>query len=292
MNGIRKVLSYSDVWLIPKFSPYDTKAGGDLVYSYRDIPLPFYSIPLINAPMDSLGVNIMVTLANSGLSTTIHRFFENVNKQIEKITEYKQRITTGNCVELFVAVGSMAKHYDWIKTLLEYKREFGYAFGFLVDMAHGNTQAAIDTVVFLRTDSLKSGMKYNIMAGNVATRDGFERLANAGANFIRVGIGGGCFVPETLIQTEHGFQKISDVVPGTKVVTHLGTFEEVTDTISYETQEDLIEINGMRCTVNHEFYVVSTKYISLVTEENISSFAKWVRADELTEEYVLIKAEF
>jgi IMP dehydrogenase len=50
------------------------------------------------------------------------------------------------------------------------------------------------------------------MAGNVATREGYERLSKWGANSIRVGIGGGS-ICSTRIQTGHGcptFQSILD----------------------------------------------------------------------------------
>ena len=49
------------------------------------------------------------------------------------------------------------------------------------------------------------------MAGNVATLDGFNRLADWGADSIRVGIGGGS-ICSTRIQTGHGIPTLQSVI--------------------------------------------------------------------------------
>ena len=49
------------------------------------------------------------------------------------------------------------------------------------------------------------------MAGNVATLEGFNRLADWGADSIRVGIGGGS-ICSTRIQTGHGVPTLQSVI--------------------------------------------------------------------------------
>ena len=65
-----------------------------------------------------------------------------------------------------------------------------------IDSSEGYTQYQKDTIAWIRAnygDSVKVG------AGNVVDRDGFRFLAEAGADFIKIGIGGGsiCITRET-----------------------------------------------------------------------------------------------
>jgi IMP dehydrogenase len=80
---------------------------------------------------------------------------------------------------------------------------------FLVDTANGHSDYAIDAVKQLSS----SFPEAHIMAGNIATYDGFKRLAEAGADSIRVGIGGGS-VCTTRIVSGHGMptaQSVSEI---------------------------------------------------------------------------------
>ena len=51
----------------------------------------------------------------------------------------------------------------------------------------------------------------------------------------------------------------------------------------------MIDINGMICTPNHEFYVVSKKDAQIINDDNLTKYAKWVSAGDLSEDYLLIK---
>ena len=94
-------------------------------------------------------------------------------------------------------------------------------------------------------------------------------LINNGARYGQIVIlagGAGCFDGDTLVKTESGYEKISEIKEGTlvwtlneetkikelKPVTELNTFEDHT--------EDILELefdNGEKviCTENHEFYI-------------------------------------
>ena len=78
-----------------------------------------------------------------------------------------------------------------------------------LDVAHGH-HALVRTA--LRTLRKNLGDKIHLMAGNVATLEAFNDLADWGANSIRVGIGGGS-ICSTRINTGHGvptFQSVLD----------------------------------------------------------------------------------
>jgi IMP dehydrogenase len=69
----------------------------------------------------------------------------------------------------------------------------------LIDTANGHSDYAINAVKALRDEF----DDVHIMAGNVATYDGFRRLADAGADSVRVGIGGGSACTTRLV-SGHG----------------------------------------------------------------------------------------
>jgi IMP dehydrogenase len=78
----------------------------------------------------------------------------------------------------------------------------------LVDVANGHSEYAINAVRKLRDEF---GDDLHIMAGNVSTWDGFARLADAGANSIRVGIGGGSACT-TRVVSGHGVPTLASIL--------------------------------------------------------------------------------
>jgi hypothetical protein len=211
-------------------------------------------------------------LTSWNIPVVVHRYFKDYKEQlnaayIPKSDEHR-----------FFAVGSL-KNRAWIDGLLGEGIKH-----FCVDMAHGDTSLCVETTKYLVSQGAM------VMAGNVATKSGFCRLQDVGAWMIRVGIGSGCFTPDTPVMTKDGYKKISEISVGDIVFTHTGELEEVTDLISYETDEELYKINDqIECTSNHEFYVIHRDHQYNVNEDNIHHYAKWIRADELSEDYLLIE---
>ena len=66
-----------------------------------------------------------------------------------------------------------------------------------------------------------------------------------------------------------------------KVLTHTNTYQKVIDILQFQYTGKLYEINGIKCTPNHEFYVINTSDSDKVTEENISEYAFWVKAEDI-----------
>ncbi|HAW96618.1 MAG TPA: IMP dehydrogenase, partial [Phycisphaerales bacterium] len=76
----------------------------------------------------------------------------------------------------------------------------------VVDTAHGHSQNVIDTV-----RELKSRYDIDIIAGNVATRDGALALADAGADAVKVGIGPGS-ICTTRVVTGIGVPQVTAIL--------------------------------------------------------------------------------
>lgn len=199
MDSIRKVYSYNDVLLSPRHSDLDHLTDANLLCDYN-APQSFTSIPVINAPMDTVcSIPLLNCLDRNSLAMTVHRLFNAVEEQIDFLVN-------GGCTlpSCFVAVGNMDKWKGWIDTLLDWRHDTGRKFGILVDVANGDTKATVKTVEYLR------GFNINIMAGNVATKSGFSRLQEAGANFIRVGLGGSS-ICSTRLATGFGIPTLTSV---------------------------------------------------------------------------------
>jgi IMP dehydrogenase len=193
-------------------------SDGDLCYHYKN---DLSGTPLINAPMDRVcSPELIHHLSETNWFTSIHRFFDSASSQFNFFIDCKVNKDKSLC---FLSVGNIFKWKDWINELIveyKYKASVKRQFGFLVDMANGDTNACVETVKYIREHCPFA----IIMAGNVATRSGYRHLAEAGANFIRVGIGGGSICSTRLntgfgVPTFESVMRCADVkIPGAYIV--------------------------------------------------------------------------
>jgi hypothetical protein len=123
---------------------------------------------------------------------------------------------------------------------------------------------------------------------------GVRDLAEAGADVIKIGVGCGCFTPETIITTFNGPKSIKDIKIGDFVLTHRGNYKEVIDLPRREEKEEIVNIkinseNIVKCTKNHEIYVLQKKYENIVNDNNIDTYAEWIPAENLNTDYFLLE---
>ena len=157
---------------------------------------------------------------------------------------------------------------------------------FCIDIAHGHSLLMKRMIEFIKNQNLKNVI---IIAGNVATAYGAKQLKEWGADIIKVGIGPGCFTPEMKIKTNKGLKCIKDIKNGDNVISHTGNYNEVISTIKYNIDEEIIEVNGIESTKRHEYYVIDKKDQQFVNDLNIHNYAKWVKAKDLTNNYLLVE---
>lgn len=160
----------------------------------------------------------------------------------------------------------------------------------LVDIANGH----IEKLHKLCKKFVKNKKDKNhvLMVGNIANPKTYKELAKIGVDYVRVGIGGGCFIDGTQVKTINGDKNIEDINIGDKVLTHTGEFKQVLDLKKIEYQGDLIKINNnITCTPDHQFYALNKKYIGIVNDENIHNLCEWVSVEELTKNsnYLLVE---
>lgn len=191
-------LCFDDILLVPNYSEIESRHSVDLgmmIGSGKNIIE--LSTPVIAAPMDTVcGQSMCIAMNNLGGLGILHRYMSKEEQQ-----NISRELVESEC-RFGVAISS---NNDFIK-----QAQALYDIGvriFLVDTANGHGKYAIDAVRQLRDvfDDV------HIMAGNVATIDGFVNLAESGADSVRVGIGGGSACTTRII-SGHGVPTLASIM--------------------------------------------------------------------------------
>ena len=187
-------ITYDDVLLVPQYSDIISRREVDLTTDFgKGIEL---SLPIIASPMDTVSEADMAgNLGELGGLSIIHRY-NTVEEQSAMIASLGKKVLVG------AAVGVLDDYMDRSRAAIEAGAKV-----ICIDVAHGHhvlVKRAIQSIRELVGDNI------HIMAGNVATLEGFNDLADWGADSIRCNIGGGS-ICTTRIQTGHG-------VPGLETI--------------------------------------------------------------------------
>ncbi|QSG12129.1 IMP dehydrogenase/GMP reductase [Halapricum desulfuricans] len=175
MDNIRTGLSYGDALLVPQRSPVDSRNDADL--STQLTPGIELETPLLSAPMDTVTeAETAISLSRAGGLGTIHRFMT-VDEQVEAV---ERVVEAGERCGAAVGIAE--------DTIARADAVLGAGASLvMVDVAHGHLEKTLDAVADLR-DAFPDA---EIVAGNVATKQGVRDLATAGADAVKVGIGPG-----------------------------------------------------------------------------------------------------
>ena len=138
-------------------------------------------------------------MADAGGISIIHRY-NTIERQVELI---KRVIAEHYPINVGAAVGVTGDYLERAYAI----RAAGVN-TICVDIAHGHHTLMKEALDTLRN---KFNNSLHIMAGNVATLEGFNDLADWGADSIRVGIGGGS-ICSTRLQTGHGVPTLQSVM--------------------------------------------------------------------------------
>ena len=191
----RQTHCFDDVLLTPKYS--DIKSRSEVTLRSSLSPAISLNLPVISSPMDTVTESRMaVAMQKAGGLGVIHRY-----NTIQRQAELVGLTTPSDTVAAAVGVTG-----DFLERAQEVVA--AGADVICVDIAHGHHVMMKDALKRLRShfpDEL------HIMAGNVATLQAFDDLADWGANSIRVGIGGGS-ICSTRIVTGHGVPTLQSVL--------------------------------------------------------------------------------
>ena len=192
-------LCFDDILLVPQHSDIESRKQVSLNTTIgRATTAIGMKIPLIAAPMDTVCEwEIAVKLRELGGLGVVHRY-NTIEEQV-----FQLRMTLGHDKYTMFAIGATGDYIDRAWSLMS-----NGARSLLIDTANGHSKYAIEAVKQIRQ---LFGKDVHIMAGNVSTWEGFARLQDAGANSVRVGIGGGS-VCTTRIVSGHGVPTLASIL--------------------------------------------------------------------------------
>jgi IMP dehydrogenase len=157
------------------------------------------SLPIISAPMDTVtGTSMAVKMSKMGGLGIIHRY-NTIQQQTSLVSNAVQ--ASGNGL-VGAAIGVTANYLERVVSVFK-----AGARVICVDVAHGHHALVKDAIFAIRREL---GDVVHIMAGNIATLDGFNELSDWGADSVRCNIGGGS-ICSTRIQTGHGIPGLQTI---------------------------------------------------------------------------------
>jgi IMP dehydrogenase len=203
MNKLKQGISYDDILLVPRYSEIQSRADIDISSDLgRGVKLKF---PVISSPMDTISESAMgLAMAKAGGTAVIHRY-NSIESQCAHLKVINNMTPPGSHCDLIMgaAVGVSGDYLERAQALREQFVRY-----ICIDVAHGH-HIKMKRALYALRKVLGDGV--HIMAGNVATIEAFNDLADWGADSIRVGIGGGS-ICSTRIQTGHGVPTLQSVM--------------------------------------------------------------------------------
>ena len=191
---VGKDICFDDILLTPQFSDVTSRKDVDLT-------MHEFKFPIVSSPMDTVTEwQMAAAIADEGGLGIIHRY---MNTSERLIMLQMAMDDTDNPEGIGIAISS----FESLETqFIEDAIKLGCKW-FCIDTANGHGAAAVMAV-----KSFKNRYpNIKLMVGNVATGEGFDFLAEMGADAIRVGIGGGATC-KTRIVTGHGSPTLQSII--------------------------------------------------------------------------------
>lgn len=203
MNLIRdkQALCFDDVLIVPQYSD---------IRSRKDISLQsgMLEFPVISSPMNTVTEDRMaIALGRFGGLGIIHRYCT-IERQSEMVQMVRSELGPDKLVGSAIGVTG-----DWLersKALVSAGCDL-----LCIDIAHGHTVLLKEVCENKEFRNLLENNEVTLMAGNVATFEGFRYLEKLGVQMIRASLGAGS-ICKTKIQTHHGLPTLQTLLNITK----------------------------------------------------------------------------
>lgn len=197
----KMALTYDDITLVPQYS--EVQSRSEISLKTRLTHFGDFELPIIGSPMDTVcEVDMCRALSEMGGFGILHRYATIADRS----SWAKTLVDEGHTV--CAAIGAVGDYFDEARLLFDVGVRI-----FCIDVAHGHHIFMKKAIENLRTFF---GNEIHIMAGNVATAEGFEALVKWGADSIRVGVGGGS-VCSTRVNTGHGVPNVMSLQLAKKI---------------------------------------------------------------------------
>jgi len=220
--GDRRLYTFSDVLIEPRFSTIKSRRDVDLTTTLGDIKL---HLPIISANMSTItGEEMALVMAKNGGMGILHRFMsieDNVEMWNKVFMSLKNReVDTGGNINVGVSIGISDEEKDRAVALYD-----DDAFIFCIDVAHGAQMSVVKQVKWMR-EKFKDNVF--IIVGNFATSQSINDFVNhAGGRSMpdafKIGIGPGCLAAGTRILMANGtYKNIEDIKLHDRVINQNG----------------------------------------------------------------------
>ena len=205
---LKEALTYDDILLVPQYSDIQSRKEID-IGNNLDAQIRL-SLPIISAPMDTVtGASMATTMDRAGGLGIIHRY-NSIDDQVRQVIKaigaqslkFRCIEVVNPLIEVGAAVGVIGDFEERACALVD----AGVSV-VCIDVAHGH-HVLVERAIKRLKDIF--GDETHIMAGNVATSEGYRALSDWGADSVRCNVGGGS-ICTTRVQTGHG-------VPGLQTV--------------------------------------------------------------------------
>ena len=196
----KEALTYDDVLLMPQYSDIVSRSEINMSRILcSDAGTLRLALPILASPMDTITESEMgVAMWQAGGFGIIHRY-----NTIERQCALVDQVIVGANANAGAAIGTTGDYLDRARALVATGVRI-----LCVDVAHGHhvlMKEALDTLRQVFGDAV------HIMAGNVATLEGYNDLVDWGADSVRCNIGGGS-ICSTRIQTGHGVPGLQTII--------------------------------------------------------------------------------
>ena len=218
-----KYLSYQDVLLVANYSELKTRDDADTSIQLCDRK---FKLPVIPANMqDVINVPIAKFLSENGYFYIYHRFGQGGYDKDANTPHFVKMANMENWKLISISTGiNLQSEED-----LFYIKSMKYRVDFItIDVAHGDHGKVLERIKWIK----ENFPNVKVIAGNVMTPEAVGRLACAGADVVKIGIGQGsicttrfqtgfsmpmfsciqeCAAIDTCIIADGGIQHIGDI---------------------------------------------------------------------------------
>jgi IMP dehydrogenase len=152
--------------------------------------------------MDTISETQMaIALSQQGAISVIHRY--NTIAQQARLVSMAKDLATAEEIKTGAAIGITGDYLERAQVLHAIGIDF-----LCLDVAHGHHVLMQEALTALRGEL---GEDIHLMAGNIATLEGINSLADWGADSVRCNIGGGS-ICSTRVQTGHGVPGLQTII--------------------------------------------------------------------------------
>jgi len=274
-------LDFKDVLIRPKRSTLASRKEVSLnrTYQFKHSGQEWTGVPIMASNMDGVGTFKVAEALH------YHRMFTCLVKSYN-LTDWDRLFTKIGTDYLAVSTGISQNDLNKLVSILELIPAIRFI---CIDVANGYSEHFGDFVAEIR----KKYPTHTIIAGNVVTADMTQELILRGADIVKVGIGPGCFTPDTLVLTNEGWKAISSIKEGDLVLTHNTTWEPVTHLWKFDHHKQLVTVsleNGSeyKMTPDHKVFAIhQSKADQCKCDEDIQRLGEWLPAKDLSSEWLV-----